>query len=254
MAAPKTEMLYGFHPVHEALRARRRVIHVLLVRRDRQDARLKSLRTMAQEQGVAIQALHERQLTELTGGAVHQGICARVNPLPFRDVADIAERADSLTGSPFMVLLDSLQDPRNLGAVIRTAYCAGVDGVVIPRDRSAAPSPLVSKVSAGAMEHLPLAQVAKLVNALTLLKRKGLWVVGLEGEAEQSLFDCDLTIPLGLVVGGEEKGLRPLVKRHCDFLAAIPHARAFNSLNASVAAGLAMFETFRQRSRKRSTA
>jgi len=252
MAVPKTEMLYGFHPVHEALQAKRRVIHALLVRRERQDARLKSLRTLAEEQGIGIQILNERQLTELTGGAVHQGICARVGPLPYRDVADIAKTMDPLTGSPFVVLLDSLQDPRNLGAVLRTAYCAGVDGVVIPRDRSAAPTPMVSKASAGAMEHLPLARIPNLVNALKLLKQKGLWVVGLAGGAAQSLFDCDLTLPLGLVVGGEEKGLRPLVKRHCDFLAAIPHARAFNSLNASVAAGLAMFETYRQRSRKRS--
>jgi 23S rRNA (guanosine2251-2'-O)-methyltransferase len=235
--------------VHEALRAKRRAIHTLLIRRARQDGRLKSLRDMAEEQRIAIQVVDERQLTEMAGRVVHQGICARVDPIPYIDLADVLEKGDFLTGNPFVVLLDSLQDPRNLGAVLRTAYCAGVDGVVIPHDRSAAPSPLVSKASAGAMEHLPIARVSNINSAMKSLKKGGLWLAGLEGGAQNSLFDGDLTMPLGLVVGGEEKGLRPLVRRHCDFLVAIPHARDFNSLNASVAAGLAMFETYRQRMR-----
>lgn len=249
MAARKTEILYGFHPVHEALRANRRTIHTLLIRQERQDARLKSLRDMARRRGIAIQAIDEQQITEMVGSAVHQGLCARVGPLPYCRLVDILGNEARPTGAPFVVLLDSLQDPHNLGAVIRTAYCAGVDGVVIPQDRSAMPSPSVSRASAGALEHMPVARVPNLVNALTFLKKNGLWVVGLEGAAEQSLFACDLTLPLGMVIGGEEKGLRPLVKRHCDFMVAIPHARAFNSLNASVAAALAMFEAYRQRSR-----
>jgi 23S rRNA (guanosine2251-2'-O)-methyltransferase len=254
MADPKIEILYGFHPVREALRANRRAIHALLIRKERQDDRLKSLREMAAERRIPVQVVDERRLTEMAERGVHQGICAQVGPMPYNDLADVVETANCLTGSSFVLLLDSLQDPRNLGAVLRSAYCAGVDGVVIPRDRSASPSPLVSKASAGAMEHLPIARVPNIVNALRHLKKKGLWVVGLEGGAERSLFDCDLTLPLGLIVGGEEKGLRPLVKQHCDFLVAIPHARVFNSLNASVAAGLAMFETYRQRSPRRSTA
>lgn len=147
-----------------------------------------------------------------------------------------------------MVLLDNLQDSQNMGAIIRTAYCAGVDGIVIPQDRSAAPRPSVSKASAGALEHMPIARVPNLVNTVKQLKKSGLWIVGLEGSADQSLFGCDLKIPLGLIIGGEEKGLRPLVTHHCDFLVSIPHARAFNSLNASVAAALAIFEAYRQRS------
>ncbi len=254
MTDPRTEVLYGFHPVCEALRARRRAIHALLIRKERQDARLQSLCAMAAEQGIAIQGVDERRLTDMAGRGVHQGVCAQVGPMPYSDLADVVERTDGLTGAPFVLLLDSLQDPRNLGAVLRSAYCAGVDGVVIPRDRSAAPSPLVSKASAGAMEHLPIARVPNIVNALKHLKKRGLWVAGLAGGAERSLFDADLTVPLGVVVGGEEKGLRPLVKQHCDFLVAIPHAREFNSLNASVAAGVAMFETYRQRSRRRPTA
>ena len=251
MAGRKTEILYGFHPVHEALRAKRRAVHALLIRKERQDARLKSLQDMARQRGLAIQSIDDQQLTEMTGSVVHQGICARVDPLPFCDLADILDSTAHRAGAPFVVILDTLQDPHNLGAIIRTAYCAGVDGIVIPQDRSAMPSPSVSKASAGALEHMPIARVPNLVNALGVLKKKGLWVVGLEGAAEQSLYTCDLTLPLGMVVGGEEKGLRPLVKRHCDFLVAIPHARSFNSLNASVAAALAMFEAYRQRSQIR---
>jgi 23S rRNA (guanosine2251-2'-O)-methyltransferase len=248
MTSPKTEILYGVHPVCEALRANRRRIHALWVREGRQDARIASIRQLVGGQGVAVQTVGEQHLVELTGHAGHQGVCARVAPLPYCDLSDIAGQARSHGGLPFVVLLDNLQDPQNLGAIIRTAYCAGADGIVIPQDRSAAPSPSVSKASAGALEHMPIARVSNLVNAVMQLKKNGLWIVGLEGAADQSLFACDLKMPLGLLIGGEEKGLRPLVKRHCDFLVSIPHARAFNSLNASVAAALAIFEAYRQRS------
>ena len=208
----------------------------MLVRKGRQDVRITAIRQLAKAQGVTVQLVDDPQLTDMAGREGHQGICARVDPLPFCDLSEVAGPVYSPGGAPFVVLLDNLQDPRNMGAIIRTAYCAGVDGIVIPQDRSAAPRPSVSKASAGALEHMPIARVPNLVN------------VGLEGSAEQSLFDCDLKMPLGLIIGGEEKGLRSLVTRHCDFLVSIPHARAFNSLNASVAAALAIFEAYRQKS------
>ena len=248
MAGRKTEILYGFHPVFEALRAKRRIVHALFIRKERRDARQAAIADLARERGIVLQAMDEQALTEMAGQSVHQGICARVSPLPTVDLADLMASAVSPTGMPFVVLLDSLQDPHNLGAIIRTAYCAGVDGFIIPQDRSVSPRPSVSKASAGALEHMPFARVTNLVGAMQYLKKSGLWIVGLEGSADQSLFACDLKLPLGLVIGGEEKGLRPLVKRHCDFRVAIPHAQAFNSLNASVAAGVAIFEAYRQRS------
>lgn len=248
-AGSKSEILYGFHPVHEALKANRRTFEAVLVSRGRRDARLTALRQLAERLTVAVRPAEEQQLTEMTGHGGHQGICARVTPLPYQGLADIMAPADAGDGPPFVVLLDSIQDPHNLGAVIRTAYCAGVDGIVIPQDRATAPGPSVSKASAGALEHTAVARVPNLVNAMRALKQNGLWLVGLDGAADQSLFACDLKMPLGLVIGGEERGLRPLVKRHCDFLVSIPHARAFNSLNASVAAALAIFEAFRQRAR-----
>jgi 23S rRNA (guanosine2251-2'-O)-methyltransferase len=248
MASQKTEILYGFHPVHEALRANRRKIHALLVRKGRQDDRITAIRQLAKAQEVTVSGVDDQQLADMAGRDGHQGVCARVAPLPFCDLSEVMGPANSPGGVPFVVLLDNLQDPHNMGAIIRTAYCAGVDGIVIPQDRSATPRPSVSKASAGALEHMPLARVPNLVNAVRQLKKNGLWIVGLEGSAEQSLFGCDLKIPLGLIIGGEERGLRPLVTQHCDFLVSIPHARAFNSLNASVAAALAIFEAYRQRS------
>jgi len=247
MARPKTEILYGFHPVCEALRANRRVLHTVLARRGRQGGRMATLRQLAGPQKINIETVDESRLTELTGHDGHQGICARVAPLPCCDLSDVIEAVEGAGRKAFFVLLDNVQDPRNLGAIIRTAYCAGVDGLVIPHDRSAGPTPLVSKASAGALEHLPIIRVANLVQAVQQLKKNGLWIVGLAGGADQSLYTCDLKMPLGLMIGGEEKGLRPLVKRQCDFLVSIPQARAFNSLNASVAAALAIFEARRQR-------
>ena len=248
MASPKTEILYGFHPVHEALRAKRRTVHELLVRKGRQDDRITILRQLAKKKAIRVQQVDEPQLAEMAGRDGHQGVCARVAPLPLCDLSEAMGPADSNSAAPFVVLLDNLQDTHNMGAIIRTAYCAGVDGIVIPQDRSAALHPSVSKASAGALEHMPIARVPNLVNAAKQLKKSGLWIVGLDGSADQSLFGCDLKIPLGLIIGGEEKGLRPLVTRHCDFLVSIPHARVFNSLNASVAAALAIFEAYRQRS------
>jgi 23S rRNA (guanosine2251-2'-O)-methyltransferase len=202
---------------------------------------------MAEERGIPVRPLDEKRLTAAAGHAGHQGVCAQVGLFPYQDLPAILGGAGPAGRPPFVVLLDQLQDPRNLGAVIRTAFCTGVDGIVIPRDRSSSPSPVVSKASAGALEHMSVARVPNLVNAMDHLKRQGLWLVGLDGAAEQQLFGCDLRMPLGLVIGGEGRGVRPLVKRHCDFHVAIPHARSFNSLNASVAAALAMYEAFRQR-------
>lgn len=246
MAGATFETLYGFHPVCEALQAGRRTFERVLIRQGRRDPRMDALRQLAEARGVPLRTMDEAALNEMVGHTAHQGVCAQVGSLPYQDLPTLLDAA----GPPvFLVLLDQVQDPHNLGAVIRTGYCAGVGGVVIPQDRAAGPSPAVSKASAGALEHMPLARVPNLVNAMRFLKANGLWLVGLDGNADQPLYDCDLTVPLGLLVGGEDKGLRPLVKRHCDFRVSIPHARPFNSLNASVAAGLAIYEAFRQRAR-----
>ena len=148
--------------------------------------------------------------------------------------------------NPLLVLLDSVLDPQNLGAIIRTAVAVGVDAVVIPKNRSASPTPSVSKTSAGALEHLNLARVTNMVAAMKMLKTKGIWTFGLDRAADVSIYSADLAGPVAVVIGGEEKGIRPLVKKHCDFLMSIPQIGPVDSLNASVAGAIAMYEVFRQ--------
>ena len=149
-----------------------------------------------------------------------------------------------------MILLDGVTDPQNFGAMVRTALCAGAHGMVVTRDRAAPPSPAVAKASAGALEHLPLARVTNLVSALAQLKEAGLWITGLDRGGGQSVYETDLAGAAGIVIGSENKGLRPLVRKHCDTLAAIPQTGPLDSLNASVAAGIVIYEAVRQRRAK----
>ena len=152
--------------------------------------------------------------------------------------------------NPFLLLLDHIVDPHNLGALLRTAFCAGLDGVVITKDRSAKPTPAVSKASAGTMEHISLSRVTNMVSTIKTLQAAGLWVVGLDKHTGQSIYTSELTGPIALVIGSEEKGIRPLVKKNCDLMVAIPQVGNVDSLNASVAGGVVMYETYRQRIKK----
>ena len=149
--------------------------------------------------------------------------------------------------NPCILLLDNIVDPRNLGALIRTAVCIDTDAVIVPKDRSARPTPIVSKASAGALEHIRLVRVTNMVNTIKALKNGGGWVAGMDRTSDKSIFNNDLTVPVAIVVGGEESGIRPLVKKHCDFLMSIPQTGPVDSLNASVAGAVVMYEVFRQR-------
>jgi 23S rRNA (guanosine2251-2'-O)-methyltransferase len=180
------------------------------------------------------------------GQVVHQGVAAVTEPLPLIHLAKVLPRKKSNSSYGIWLLLDNITDPNNLGAIIRTALCAGVKAVIFPKDRSAPPSPVVSKASAGALEHISLCRVTNLAETLKKLKAHGIWVAGLDAGAEDSLYHHDLSGPLALVVGGEEKGIRPRVKRQCDFLLSIPQMGPVSSLNASVAAAIAIFESLRQ--------
>jgi len=186
-------------------------------------------------------------LDQLCPDVRHQGIVAIVGPLPLPK-AETALRKMALKGNDtFSLVLESMEDPHNLGALIRTALCAGVDYIFLPRDRAVSPTPAVSRASAGALEHAPLYSVTNTTALLRTLKKKGVWVAGLDAAGNQSLFQADLTGNMALVVGGEHKGIRPLVKKECDFLLHLPMAGEVTSLNASVAGGIAMYEVLRQR-------
>ncbi len=242
----KSEILYGIHPVSEALKSGSRQFMALYVTRDKTSSRLTPLLHLAETRKIPVEIIPESRLTAMAGSDRHQGIGARVSPCPISDFSEVLEGAES-GGMPFLLLLDNLEDPQNLGALIRTALCAGVQAVVLPRDRSASPTPAVSKASAGALEHMSVDRVTNMARTIGLLKDRGIWVFGLDAAGDRTVYDCDFTVPLALVVGGEDTGVRPLVKKNCDALIAIPQTGMIGSLNASVAGAVAMYEVFRQR-------
>ncbi|MFH1102371.1 MAG: 23S rRNA (guanosine(2251)-2'-O)-methyltransferase RlmB [Pseudomonadota bacterium] len=243
----KTETLYGFHPVFEALRAGRRRFFEIYFATEGASGRYAPIRARALQESISVKQIPRDELNKMAGSPFTQGIAARVTPYPAAELSDALKKSKSAGDFPFLLLMDNILDPQNLGALIRTGLCAGVHGVVIPKDRSTPPTPAVSKASSGALEHIFLVRVTNLTTTIESLKESGIWVFGMERHATTTIFSQNLTGPVALVVGGEEKGIRPLVRRHCDGLFSIPQSGNFDSLNASVAGGIAMFEVFRQR-------
>jgi 23S rRNA (guanosine2251-2'-O)-methyltransferase len=236
--------VYGINPVIEALRAGR--VTGLLVSL-RADERVGSALRLAEEQGVSVRRVQVQQLDRLTRGAVHQGIVADVQEAATISVEELVIRAK---GAPLIVVLDSVEDPHNVGAILRTVDAAGADGVV-RQSRHAAPlGGAAAKASAGAVLHVKIAEVVNIARALDLLKQAGVWTIGLAGDAPQRYDEMDFRLPTAVVVGGEGSGLRRLVRDRCDWLASIPMRGHVDSLNVSVATGIALFEAVRQRGLK----
>lgn len=242
-----TELLFGIHPLYEVLRANRRKVHEVYLAQNKPSARITTLMAAAHSKGIPILTLKTSKLEALVRSDAHQGIAAKVSSFPLEAFSDLWQSTVDRKGKPFWLLLDNILDPQNLGAILRTALCVGVDAVVIPKDRSASPTPAVSKASAGALEHVRLTRVTNFVRTLKQLKEKGMWIIGLDKKANQSVYAADLTGSIGLLIGGEQKGMRPLVKKQSDFLVSIPQRGPLDSLNASVAAAVAMYEALRQR-------
>jgi 23S rRNA (guanosine2251-2'-O)-methyltransferase len=228
------DLVYGRRAVREALRGRREVLELLAT-----DRAVASEPWLA-EAGARVR--NERELSELAGTRDHQGVVARVAPYPYADAYELAA-----SERPLLAVLDRVTDPRNLGAVCRSAEVAGATGVVVPAHGAAIVTPAVARASAGAIEHLPIAVVTNLARYLTEIKGAELWVYGAAASAETSMWDADLGGGVALVFGAEGRGLRPLVARSCDALVSIPTIGAVESLNVSVAAALLLFEARRQR-------
>ena len=248
------EILYGIHSVLEALLAGRRKIYKIYISQGRTPARVSEIIDRARGMGVEVINVNHDVMEEMSQGLKNQGAVARVSPLPLKSEASLIEGISkhiegiSKQGEDvFFLILDSIEDPHNLGALIRTALCSGVNCVMIPKDRAVSPSPSVSRASAGAMEHADICVVVNTSVLLKKLKKLGFWIAGLDAGGDTPLFKADLTGRLALVVGGEHKGIRPLVRKECDFLLSLPMTGAVTSLNASVAGGIAMYEALRQR-------
>lgn len=240
------EALFGRNAVLEALKAGRAINRICLARGERQGS-VKEIAALAKAGGIVVQEVDPRRIQEAAGALRHQGVMAYVAPVAYASVDEILARAAASGKAPFIVLLDELEDPRNLGAILRTADAAGVHGVLIPKRRGCQLSAAVAKTAAGALEYVPVARVGNIVQALRELKEKGLWIAGADMDGTSPYYEADLTGPIVLVVGSEGRGIGRLVKEACDFLVRIPMCGQINSLNASVAAGILLFEINKQR-------
>jgi 23S rRNA (guanosine2251-2'-O)-methyltransferase len=249
VADSKRNYVYGLHAVNAVLeRAPDRVLELWIAQPRAAEARVHDLKERAQRAGVHIHAASAEALLKLVGDVAHQGAVAAVRPLKSWDEDDLAVWLDRLTADPLLLILDGVTDPHNLGACLRTADAAGAHAVIIPKDRAATLDGVARKVAAGAAEFIPVASVTNLARTLEALKQRGVWIVGTEGEAAESLYSADLKRPLALVLGAEGSGMRRLTREKCDFLVRIPMAGHMESLNVSVAAGIVLFEALRQRS------
>jgi 23S rRNA (guanosine2251-2'-O)-methyltransferase len=242
----KKEILFGINPVLEALTAGRRTFFEVYIVEKKISNRLERMVTLSKAKKIPVVRVKPSQLKSLTGTDQHQGIGAMTSSYPLSGIADIIDSIRPDDKNQLLLLVDNVMDPHNLGALIRTALCVGVDGIIIPKDRSVPPTPAVSKASAGALEHIRLARATNMVTTIKTLKEKGWWIAGMEKASDKSIFLSELTGRLAIIIGGEEKGMRPLVKKHCDFLMSIPQKGPINSLNASVAGAVVMYEAFRQ--------
>ena len=247
MAEARRNLVYGLHAINAVLKRSPERVLEIWVAQPRDDARARELRSSAEIAGVHLHAASADALAKLVGDVNHQGAVAAIRPLKSWDEKDLAEAVERLQGDALFLVLDGVTDPHNLGACLRTAEAVGVHAVITPKDRSAGVDGVVRKVAAGAADFVPVVSVTNLARTLDSLKRRGIWVVGLDGEAAQTLYSADLKRPLALVLGAEGAGMRRLTRERCDFLVRIPIIGQVESLNVSVATGVALFEVRRQR-------
>lgn len=237
--------IFGRNPVMEALKGKR-TINKIWVAKGEQNGSIREILGMAKEQRIMIQQVEREKLNKMFPGENHQGIAASIATADYVDWQDILEIARKKGEPPFIVILDELEDPHNLGAILRSVDAVGAHGVIIPKRRAVPLTEGVAKASAGAVEHVPVARVGNIVQVMEALKKEGVWIAG-ASMGGKTMTEQDLTGPLALVIGSEGKGLGKLVQENCDFIVSIPMYGAVNSLNASVATGVLLYEAHRQR-------
>ncbi len=243
------EKLAGINSVMEALKGRRK-IEKILIQEGRQGKRIDELIKLAQKKGVYVQMVEKTRLDKIYTISNHQGIIAVVDAYSYSTLDEVLEYAALRNEPPFLIILDGIEDPRNFGAIVRTAESAGVHGIIIPRHNSVQVNEVVSRASAGAVEYIHVIQETNLVNMIKALKGQGMWIIGADMDARDNYFSASIPSPTVLVIGGEGKGLRRLVKENCDLLLKIPMKGRVGSLNASVAAALLIYEILRQQAIK----
>ncbi len=243
--------IYGLHAVQAVLEKEAETISGLWLEHARRDARAQKLMALAREAGIEIKRAKREELDTLVGEVRHQGVVAATSAVSARDDAWLKTFLSSLQDPPFLLVLDGVTDPHNLGACLRTADAAGVHAVIAPRDNACGLTGTVRKVACGAAETVPFVQVTNLARSLRMLQKQGIWLTGADAETSQDIFATDLRGPLALVMGAEGSGLRRLTREHCDQLVRLPMHGSVQSLNVSVSTGICLYEALRQREKKK---
>jgi 23S rRNA (guanosine2251-2'-O)-methyltransferase len=243
----RAQRVFGLHAVSSLLQRNPARVTLLRALESRDDVRMRQVLALAEKANVPVRRVSRGELDELVSGVSHQGVVAETGTAPVVGEKELPDFLAGLRRPAFLLILDGVQDPHNLGACLRSADAAGVDAVIVPRDRSAPLNPVARKVACGAAESVPVLRVTNLARSMRTIRDHGIWIYGAAGEAESSVYDTDMSGPLALVLGGEGKGLRRLTREYCDALVSIPLAGSVSSLNVSVAAGICLFEALRQR-------
>ncbi len=245
--SPQNDLIFGLHAIQAALDVPVSRIKEIWLADERHDKRIDNIIAGAKKHNIAIQKVSRDDLDDMLPNVQHQGGIAKSRPLKALDETDLFKLLDNLDEPPFLLILDGVQDPHNLGACMRTAEAAGAHAIIAPKDRASSLTHTALKVSSGAAERLPFIQITNLARVLRELKQYGVWLVGTSGDSKMTLFEADLKGPLAIVLGAEGKGIRRLTREHCDQTVYIPMKGGAESLNVSVAAGVCLFEASRQR-------
>lgn len=242
--------IVGINPVEGALANDPDRVREVLVEQNSKNARVVEIAALARKLGIILKPVSKEQLEKLGGEARHQGVIALYDTPPLRDESHLPALLEAAGGNAFVLVLDGVTDPHNLGACLRSAAAANVTAVVVPKDRAVGITPTVRRASAGGADLIPVIAVTNLARALRMLKDAGVWITGLDGDTDKSIYDMDLKGPIALVMGSEGDGMRRLTRDTCDFVAKIPMPGGMESLNVSVATGVVLFEALRQRGAK----
>ena len=240
-------MIIGINPVMEALRSGRPIQRVLIAEQRKSDRDILEIIRLARQGGVEIRMASRDALNREAPNAVHQGVVASAAAREYATLEDILQIPAQRGQTPLFLILDGVEDPRNLGAVLRTAEATGVHGVIIPERRAVGLTETVAKAAVGALEYIPVVKVVNIVNVIEDLKKAGVWIAAAEANGDMQYWDADFARPTALVLGGEDKGVRRLVREHCDYTLSLPLMGQISSLNVSVAAGVMLYEVLRQR-------
>ncbi len=243
------EIIYGINPIKILLKQPKTGLEKVIIASGRGGSALTEIIEAARQKNIPLEFQTSKYIDELSGNTSHQGVLGLTRAFAYSELDDLLTNRGPQSGFDLILILDSIMDPQNLGAIIRTSYCLGANGVVIPADRAASVTATVIKASAGSTSQLPIVRVTNLSQTIDYLKEKEFWVFGADAHEGGNLEEMDFNCNVALVLGGEAKGIRPLVKKKCDFLLSVPLPRSFDSLNVSVAAGIIQYEIFNRRRR-----